>query len=112
MPLLGSLLIGLCTLLFNVFGRFMVFEKAFRLAAVLSMLVLITALVLAMRSCVTGVCGAAISGMSVSSPNFAVGLGIAFNSITFTAASCYISVWTICQLYIIKKRMVSLVVGG
>lgn len=111
MPLLGTLVAGLFTILFNVFGRFLVLEKAFKLAAVVSMLALATALYVSLNSCVTGVCGAAITNMSASSPNFAVGLGIAFNSTTFTAASFYISVWTLCQLYIIKKRMITMVVS-
>lgn len=111
MPLLGSLMAGLFTILFNIFGRFLVLEKAFKLAAAASMLLLATGLYMALNSCVTGVCGQAITGMSVSAPNFAVGLGMAFNSTTFTAASCYMSVWTLCQLYIIKKRMITMVVG-
>lgn len=110
MPLLGTLVAGLFTILFNVFGRFFVLEKAFKLAAMASMLALATALYLALNSCVTGVCGQAITGMSSSAPNFAVGLGIVFNSTTFAAASCYISVWTLCQMYIIKKRMITMVI--
>ena len=109
MPLLGTLMAGLFTALFNIFGRFFVMEKAFKLAAMASMLILATGLYLALKSCVEGVCGSAISGISSSHPSFAVGLGAAFNSTTFAAASCYISVWTLCQMYIIKKRMIGMI---
>lgn len=100
---------GLFTALFNIFGRFFVMEKAFKLAAMASMLLLATGLYLALKSCVDGVCGSAIGGISSSHPSFAVGLGAAFNSTTYAAASCYISVWTLCQMYIIKKRMIGMI---
>src|SRR5438105_3970493 len=108
MPLLGKLMAGLFTLLFSIFGRFFVMEKAFKLASIGAMLVLTTALWAAMTSCATGVCAGAISSISSSHHNFAVGLGIAFNSVTYSAASCYFTVWTLCQMYVIKKRMITM----
>lgn len=109
MPLLGTLLVNLVTFLASIFGRFFVAEKAFRLAAVVTLLGLVTALYTSMMSCATGVCATAISGMSLSHKNFAVGLAMVFNSTTYSAVSCYVTVWTVCQIYVIKKRMTSLV---
>ncbi|PUA19016.1 hypothetical protein [Glaciimonas sp. PCH181] len=108
MPLLGTLLSGLFTLLFSIFGRFFVAEKAFHLAAVGIILVLTSALWSAMTSCATGICAAAIAGISLSHHNFAVGLGIAFNSVTYSAAGCYFTVWVLCQIYVIKKRAINI----
>lgn len=111
MPLLGTLITGLFQILLGFFGRFLVLEKAFKLAMIGAMLVLAAGLYTAFRSCVDGICGSGIASMSSSHPTFAVGLGAAFNSTTYAAASCYISVWTVCQMYIIKKRMINLFVG-
>lgn len=108
MPILGTLILGLFRGLLAVFGRFFVLEKAFKLAAIGSTLILATGLTLALKSCVNGVCGAAIGGISASHHNFAVGLGMAFNSTTYTAASCYVTVWMLCQLYVLKKRMIAM----
>ncbi|MNR75993.1 hypothetical protein D3C72_66460 [compost metagenome] len=99
---------GLFTLLFKFFVRFFSIEKAFRISGMLAMMALATGLYLAMKSCAEGVCGAAIQNISVSHPSFAVGLGLGFNSITYTSVACYISVWTLCQMYVIKKRMITM----
>lgn len=109
MPLLGNLLISIVTLLINIFGKFMVAEKAFRVSAVLVMLTLFGILMTTMSSCARGVCAQGISGISTSHPNFAVGLGIAFNSTTMAAASCYVSVWLACQLYVFQKKGLNIV---
>ena len=108
MPILAKLMIGLVGILTNIFGRFFVLEKAFKMAAMASILLLTTALYMALRSCVTGVCGSALGSISNSHPSFAVGLGMVFNSTTYAAASCYISVWTLCQLYVIKRRSIDI----
>lgn len=110
MPLLGTLMMNLVVFLTGIFGRFFVLEKAFKLAAVASMVLLATALYAALNSCVTGICGQAITNISSGHKYFGMGLGIVFNSVTYTAASCYISVWTLCQMYVLKKRMFSLMV--
>lgn len=109
MPLLGNLLISIVTLLINIFGKFMVAEKAFRLSAVLVFVALAGVLMTVMLSCARGVCSQGIAGMSTSHPNFAVGLGIAFNSTTLAAASCYVSVWLACQLYVFQKKGLNIV---
>lgn len=107
MPLLGALILGLVRGLLAIFGRFFVIEKAFKLAMIASTLLLAAGLTFAMKSCVDGVCGVALGGISVSHHNFAVGLGMVFNSTTYSAASCYVTVWTLCQLYVLKKRMIA-----
>lgn len=110
MPLLGNLLISIVTLLISIFGRFMVAEKAFRLAAFAVMLTLAGIMLALLSSCAKGVCASGISGISSSHPNFAVGLGIAFNSTTMAAASCYMSVWLGCQLYVFQKKGLNIIV--
>lgn len=109
MPLLGNLIITIVTMLVRIFGQFMVAEKAFRVSAVLMMLTLFGILMIAMSSCTRGVCAQGISGMSSSHPNFAVGLGIAFNGTTMAAASAYVSVWLACQLYVLQKKGLNMV---
>lgn len=109
MPLLGQLLVSIITFLMSVFGRFMLAEKAFRLSAVLIFVGLAAALLTTGLSCANGVCAQGISGMSSSHPSFAIGLGIAFNSTTMAAASCYSTVWLACQIYVINKKGINLV---
>jgi hypothetical protein len=58
------------------------------------------------QACANYVCGPAIQSISSSHPNFAVGLSLAFNSTTYGLASCYMSVFTACQLYIYKKKTI------
>lgn len=108
MPFVAPVIGWLFTSLVSVFARWFVLEKAFKLAFATIIIGLIFALVASMSSCVSGVCGAAISGMSSSHHNFAVGLGAVFNGTTLTAVSCYMAVWTGCQLYTIKKRLMDL----
>lgn len=110
MPLLGNLLVSIVTLLISLFGRFMVLEKAFRISAVLVMLALSGVMMTLLSSCAKGVCASGISGISASHPSFAVGLGIAFNSTTMAAASCYMSVWLACQLYVFQKKGLNIIV--
>ena len=110
MPLLGTLLINMLAFLINIFVKYMVLEKAFRLSAVLLMLSLVVPLIALMSSCAKGVCSQGISGMSSSHPNFAVGLGIAFNSTTLSAATCYVMVWVACQVYVIQKKGLNLII--
>lgn len=110
MPLLGTLLINLCVFLINLFSRFMILEKAFRLSAMILMLSLAGVMIALMTSCAKGVCSQGIAGMSSSHPSFAVGLGIAFNSTTITAATCYVTVWLGCQLYVMQKKGLNLII--
>lgn len=112
MPLLGKLLGALFTMLFGFFFKFFSLQTAFRIAMMLSMTVLLGGLFMALRSCVSGVCGQAIFSLGVIHIYFGMGLGMIFNSITYAAASCYISVWMICQMYVIKKKMITMVSGG
>ena len=108
MAAIGVLIQGLITLLFGLFGRFMVAEKAFNLAMMLIISAMAVVMVAAMNSCATGVCASAITSMSSTNRNFAVGLGIAFNSTTYAAASAYMLVWVGCQMYVFKKRMIGM----
>jgi hypothetical protein len=57
------------------------------------------------QACAQYVCGPAIQGISTSHPGFAVGLSLAFNSTTYGLASCYMTVWAACQLYVYKKTV-------
>lgn len=58
------------------------------------------------QSCAQYVCGPAINSISSSHPAFAVGLSLAFNSTTYGLASCYMTVWAACQMYVYKKKIV------
>lgn len=110
MPLLGTLLVNMLAFLINIFAKYMVLEKAFRLSAVMLMLTFIGVMIAVMFSCVNGVCAQGISSMSSSHPNFAVGLGMAFNSTTLSAATGYVTVWLGCQLYVVQKKGLNMVV--
>jgi hypothetical protein len=110
MPLLGTLLVNMLAFLINIFAKYMVLEKAFRLSAVMLMLSLVGVMIALMSSCAKGVCASGISGMSSSHPSFAVGLGMVFNSTTLSAATCYVTVWLGCQLYVVQKKGLNLVV--
>lgn len=110
MPILGQLLISIVTSLVAFFGRYMVAEKAFRAAGVVLMIGLAAGVISVMSSCATGVCASGISSISSSHPNFAVGLGVAFNSVTVGAFGGYLAVWTICQIYVMQKKALDMVV--
>lgn len=109
MPLLGNLIVSLVTLLISIFGRFMVIEKAFKVAAVTLMLALAGIMMGVFSSCATGVCANGIAGISGSHPAFAVGLGMAFNGTTMGAVGAYMAVWLACQLYVFQKKALNIV---
>jgi hypothetical protein len=112
MPLLGRLLVGLFDLLFGAFARFMVLEKAAKLAAWTVCLTLIAALFTSAMSCVNGACATTITNMTKVHEAFAMGMGIAINPATLTCVSCYMATWILCQLYVIKKKAINLIVKG
>ena len=72
--------------------------------AVTTLTLMVSVLWAAGQSCAQYVCGPAIQAISTSHPSFAVGLSLGFNPTTYGLASCYMSVYTACQLYIYKKR--------
>lgn len=109
MPILANLIVSIITFLVSFFSKFMLAEKAFRVSAVLLFMGLAGALMVTGLSCAHGVCAQGISGMSTSHPNFAVGLGIAFNGTTMAAASSYSMIWLACQIYVINKKGINLV---
>lgn len=109
MPLLGNLIVSIVMFLVSIFGRFVAGDKAFKMAGVALMLSLIAVMVGLMFSCTRGVCAAGIAGISASHPNFAVGLGMAFNTVTLAAASVYVVVWTGCQVYVIQKKGLNII---
>lgn len=110
MAALGILIQVLMGILFKLFAKFMVAEKAFNLAMMVIVVSMTVAIIAAMQSCasITGACGTAVSGMADSHRNFAVGLGLVFNGVTLSAASCYMLVWVACQMYVVKKRAILL----
>lgn len=110
MPILANLLISIVTALISFFAKFMVVEKAFRLSALIVSIGMAVTLLSLLSSCVNGACASGISGISSSHPNFSVGLGIAFNGTTIAAATCYVTVWLGCQLYVFQKKGLEIVV--
>lgn len=111
MALFAKLISTLFGFFLAIFSRFVIAEKAARMAVIASYLLMLAALFASLATCLNGVCGNAIAGISMSHPNFAVGLGLAFNNTTLTAASCYMSVWLACQLYIAKKKVMTFLAG-
>jgi hypothetical protein len=76
-----------------------------RIWAITTLTGFVATLWLAGQGCAQYVCGPAIQGISQSHPAFAVGLSLAFNSTTYGLASCYMTVWAACQLYVYKKTI-------
>lgn len=87
-------------------------EKAARLAAWGVAFVLCSALIASMFSCVNGVCAASISKMGAAHEYLGMGLGVVINSTTLAAVGCYMTVWITCQLYVIKKKAINMIIGG
>lgn len=97
---------------FSFFGRYFIIEKAARLAAWVVAFALMTGLISSMASCINGICASAINNMTVKHEYLAMGLGIAWNQVTLSAAGCYMSVWIVCQLYVIKKKAITMLIEG
>lgn len=88
-------------------------EMAFKLLAVVSLTAVLTAIVMGFDSCTGGgVCATAFATAAERYPSFSVGLGIAFNAATYSAAASYVFVWCACQLYVFKKRMTGMLLSG
>lgn len=113
MPFLATIMASLFSAAFSLFGRYFVMEKAARLAAWTVAFALMSALIGSMFSCINGVCAQSISNIAAKGgESVSMGLGIAWNSVTLGAAGCYMSVWIVCQLYVIKKKAINMVIGG
>lgn len=113
MGALGKFLATLFGGLFGFIAEKSSMEIGFKLLAVTSLTAVLTAIVMGFDSCSGGgICGQAFSAAADRFPTFSMGLGIAFNAVTYSAASSYVLVWTACQLYIFKKRMTSMLLSG
>lgn len=108
MPILGSLLGVLMVWLCQQLMRFFSIERAWKIASASVLLGLVLVMFTAAFSCARGVCASAIGSMGSSHPAFGVGLGAAFNSTTTAAAGCYMTVWLLCQTYVMKKKMIDI----
>lgn len=108
MTILARILARCFGVLFGFFGRFFGMRVAIALAAWTTTIGLVTALFVSMYSCVTGVCATAIRGMADVAPYAAVGLGMVWNGTTLSAFACYFSVWTLCQVYVMKKVSINM----
>lgn len=97
---------------FSFFGRYFVAEKAARLAAWTVSFAAMVALITSAFSCIAGPCAANIAAMTAPHPALSMGLGIAWNQVTLTAASCYMTVWLGCQLYVMKKKAINVIIGS
>lgn len=112
MPLLAAFVTTLFSALFTFLARYMVLEKAARLAALAVTLALTSALVASMFSCINGACATSISKMGAAHEYLGMGLGVVINSTTLAAVGCYMTVWIVCQLYVIKKKAINMLLGG
>jgi len=108
MSILAKILARCFHVLFGVFSRFVGIRTAIALAAWTTTAGLITALFASMYTCVTGVCADAIRGMADIAPYVAVGLGMVWNPTTISAFACYFTVWTLCQVYVVKKVSINM----
>lgn len=109
---MGKIMTALFGSLFNFLAKYFSVQMAFNLASMTIMIALVVSLVASFRSCAQGVCSLAITNAATEFPSFAMGLGIAFNTTTYTAASCYMAVWSACQLYNFKKKMLGVLENG
>jgi len=114
MPVLASILASLFTTLFGLFGRFFALEKAASLALWGIASAAIAALYITFTNCVGtgGACAAGIQSISSSHQYFSIGLGVVFNTVTWAAINCYMTVWILCQTYVIKKKAINLMNGA
>jgi hypothetical protein len=111
MGLLAKAMAALFGVAFSFFGRYFVADKAARLAAWTVSSIAMVALIGSAFSCVAGPCATNIANMTAPHPALAMGLGIAWNQVTLTAASCYMTVWLGCQLYVLKRKAIRTIVG-
>lgn len=113
MGAIGRLIATLFGSLFGFIVEFFVVDKGFKVVAVVAMVALLTGIVALFDSCTGGgACSAAFANAAARYPTFSMGLGIAFNTVTYGAASSYLLIWVACQLYVFKKRMTGLLLGG
>lgn len=112
MPILGVLLMNIIGFLANFLTRFFSVRVAFAIAAWTSILAGLAVLVASLYSCVDGVCADAVRGLGTISPSLGMGFGIAWNSVTVTAFSCYFTVWLLCQVYKMKVQGWKLLLGS
>jgi hypothetical protein len=112
MSILAKFMAMLFGAAFSFFGRFFVAEKAARLAAWTVLFAVMSALISSAFSCISGVCASNIAAMASFHSSIGMGLGIAWNQVTLSAVSCYMTVWIACQLYVIKKKAINLIIGG
>jgi len=112
MPLLAKFILLLFNVFVGLFARFFVMQTAAKMAAWSVAMALLLGLATAMMSCITGVCAQSITTLGSVHQGVAMGLGIAFNGVTLTAVSCYMTVWILCQLYVIKKKAINVITGA
>ncbi len=112
MGALGRLLATLFGSLFGFLTKFFVVEKAFKIASAVILLSLVALLFASLKSCAEGICAVAINATALEFPSFGMGLGVVFNTTTYTAAACYLTVWSACQLYVLKKKFAVMISAG
>ena len=83
-------------------------KLALRLWVISTLAAFVLVLWTAGQSCAQFVCGPLISGITLVHPYFAIGLSLGFNTVTYGLASCYMTVWAACQMYIYKKRILDM----
>lgn len=109
MPILATFLGAMFTAALKIFLRFFSLEKAARIAAWSVAMSLTVALVAAMMVSISSV-SQSITSIGSIHPAVAMGFGIAFNGITIAAVGSYLSIWIFCQLYVIKKQAINMIV--
>lgn len=112
MQLLAAFLGTLFTSLFSFFARYLVAEKAARLAGWSLAFAGIVSIISLGYASIAGPIASSIANMTAGNNYFAMGLAIAWNPVTIASAGAYMSVWVACQVYVIKKKAINTIIGG
>lgn len=103
MAALATFLLGIFQVIAGVFARFVIAEKAARLAAVVTFIAMTTVLIGLLYGLIFGFYSTALSLLASAHPSIPMGLGLAINSSTIAAAGAFMTIWIACQVYKVKK---------
>lgn len=106
MPLLAKFIGAVATFFLGIFGRFLGYKAALKLASFLSWVAVLGTFITTVSVCLSSLHGMVSSGVSGGSAwllYFAMGLGMFIPSNAVAVLSCMSSVWIGAQVYKIRK---------
>lgn len=106
MPLLAKFIGAIATFFLGIFGRYLSFKAALKLASFLSWLAVLTAFITAVSICLNSLHGFVSAGVASGGSwlsFFAMGLGMFIPANAGAVVSCMASVWIGSQVYKIRK---------